>query len=65
MQPICCPSKGLALSTSIGKHCLPPIIALEIMNNDCHVVSAIFSRRIVSNSVGGGDSLGDGLKSLG
>ena len=61
----CFSSKGLALSTSIGKHCLPRIVALEIMNNNRHVVSAIVSRHIVSNSIGGGGSLGDGLKSLG
>jgi len=61
----CFSSKGLALSTSIGKHCLPRIVTLEIMNNNCHVVSAIVSRRIVSNFVGGGGLLGDGLESLG
>jgi hypothetical protein len=61
----CFSSKGLALSISIGKHCLPRIVVLEIMNNNCDVVSAIVSRRIVSNSVGGGGLLGGGLKSLG
>ncbi len=35
------------------------------MKSNCHVVSAIVSRHIVSNSIGGGVLLGDGLKSLG
>jgi hypothetical protein len=40
----CFSSKGLVLSTSIGKHCLPQNVALENMNNNCHVVNAIVSR---------------------
>ena len=38
----CFSSKGLALSTSIGKHCLPRIIALEIMNNNCMLWVLLF-----------------------
>jgi hypothetical protein len=55
------PSKGLASSTSIQNHyCLPQTVALEMMNNNCHVVSAFVSRCMISNSVGGGGSLGKG-----
>ena len=31
-----------------------------MMNNNYHVLSAIVSRRLVSDSIGGGCSLGDG-----
>ena len=49
------------LSTSIQKHYyLPRTVALEMMNNNYHDVSAIVSSRLVGNSVGGGCSLGDG-----